>query len=147
MRLDNRNPNNDQQNVLELPIRELNAKKQEKHKMNNDAQTALDALETLANNRATLAHYRKLTLKESIAFRKKGWHKVADKLADCANTLIFTTYTRQDGTTYEKLTEANFCGEKLCAMCNWRWQLKYLYKDLKKSVTETDTPANETTKQ
>lgn len=44
-------------------------------------------------------------------------------ILNCGTSLGFTRYYNTDNTT--KLSHANFCKNRLCPMCAWRWHLKY----------------------
>lgn len=63
-------------------------------------------------------------------FDKAGLERKAEKMNDCADTLVFKK--TPDGL---KLYQAWFCKVRLCPMCNWRRSLKIAYQN--KRIVET----------
>lgn len=63
-------------------------------------------------------------------FDKAGLKKKAERMNDCADTLVFKS--TPEGL---KLYQTYFCHVRLCPMCNWRRSLKIAYQN--KKIVET----------
>lgn len=73
---------------------------------------------------------KRRSLLTSEHFKKAGLERKAEKMNDCADTLVFKSSS--EGL---KLYQAWFCKVRLCPMCNWRRSLKIAYQN--KRIVET----------
>lgn len=92
--------------------------------------------QTLAMNLKNYAKHKNLalTIQKTLASFYKRKEFKSEKLEDrfshqglailnCGNSLSFNKYHNEEKTI--KLNHANFCKNRLCPMCAWRWHLKY----------------------
>jgi plasmid rolling circle replication initiator protein Rep len=99
----------------------------EAHAMYQNHNIGLEILQDLKEN-GKPRHWRDKKvrgLKVAASFKRLGQTKKAERIFDCGTFLEFEKVLE---TGQKFLTNANFCRERLCPMCQWRKSLRVFYE-------------------